>query len=61
MILQPMTTWQRPMDNFFYNFRTKCGILMKFCTSEQNLVTKNILKIDLSPHVTSMCVQSVNN
>lgn len=56
-----MTTWQRPMDNFFYNFRTKCGILMKFCTSEQNLVTKNILKIDLSPHVTSMCVQSVNN
>ena len=33
---------------------------MKFCTSEQNLVT-NILKINLSPHVTSMCVQSVHN
>ena len=45
-----MTTCQRPLDNVFDNFRTKCAILMKFCTSEQNLVT-NILKINLSPQL----------
>ena len=46
-----MTTCQRTLDNVFDNFRTKCAILMKFCTSEQNLIT-NILKINLSPQLT---------
>ena len=55
-----MTTWQRPLDNFFDDVRTKCAILMKFCTSKQNLVT-NILKINLSPPVTSMCVQTAHD
>ena len=47
-----------PKDNFFYNSRTTCAILMKLCPSEQNLV-RNILKSKCPSHVTFEHAQMV--